>query len=93
MLGFFELESKGYRRIPVDEQVELVSMIGNFAEEKGGEVRLHCHVVVANRKGRAFVGHLLEGYVRPTLEAVVADTPAHLKRRIDQSTGLPLLVP
>jgi hypothetical protein len=92
VLGFFEFERRDYRRIILDEQVELVSLLGNFARE-GGEMKLHCHAVVANREGRAFGGHLLEGVVNPTLEAVVIDTPAHLRRRFDPATGLALLVP
>jgi uncharacterized protein len=92
VLGFFDLDRKEYDRIKLDEQLELVSLIGNFAAQDG-ETKLHCHVVVANRKGHAFGGHLLEGYVRPTLEAVVIDTPAHLRRTTDPATGLPLLTP
>jgi pyruvate dehydrogenase (quinone)/pyruvate oxidase len=92
VLGFFDLERKEYERIKLDEQLELVSLIGNFATQNG-EAKLHCHVVVANRQGQAFGGHLLKGYVRPTLEAVVMDTPAHLRRKTDPATGLPLLTP
>ena len=92
VLGFFEFERRDYRRIVLDEQVELVSLLGNIARQ-GDEVKLHCHAVVANREGRAFGGHLLEGIVKPTLEAVAFDTPAHLRRRFDPATGLALLVP
>jgi predicted DNA-binding protein with PD1-like motif len=91
-LGFFELEKQDYRHINLQEQVELVSLIGNFATEHD-QVRLHCHAVVSNREGHAFGGHLLKGYVRPTLEVVVIDSPAHLRRQIDPATGLALLVP
>ena len=92
VLGFFEFKRRDYRRIVLDEQVELVSLLGNLARE-GDDAKLHCHVVVANREGKAFGGHLLEGIVKPTLEAVAIDTPAHLRRRLDPATGLALLVP
>lgn len=89
-LGFFDFDRKDYERIVVDEQVEIVSLLGNFAL-KDGEAKLHSHVVVARRDGRALGGHLLEGYVRPVLEIVVEDEPAHLRRETDPETGLPLL--
>ncbi|HET7409652.1 MAG TPA: PPC domain-containing DNA-binding protein [Paracoccaceae bacterium] len=89
-LGFFDTDKKDYERIRLDEQVEVVSMIGNFAV-KDGEPKLHPHVVVSKRDGSAWGGHLLEAHVRPTLEIVVTEVPAHLRRKTDPETGLPLL--
>ena len=89
-LGYFDFDRKDYHRIPVKEQVEIVSLVGNFAT-KDGEVKLHSHVVVAQRDGNAIGGHLLEGHVRPIVELVVEDAPAHLRRQTDPKTGLALL--
>jgi uncharacterized protein len=89
-LGFFDLDRKDYERIRIDEQVEVVTLVGNFAT-KDGEAKLHPHAVVAKRSGQAFGGHLLEAHVRPTLEVVVTETPAELRRETDPATGLPLL--
>ena len=36
-------------------------------------------------------GHLLEGYAHPTIEIIVTESPGHLRRKIDEETGLPLL--
>lgn len=91
-LGFFDIETKDYERIHLDEQVEVVSLIGNVAT-KDGEPALHPHVVVSKRDGRAFGGHLLAGHVRPTLEVMVTEVPLHLRRQTDKETGLPLLAP
>jgi predicted DNA-binding protein with PD1-like motif len=91
-VGYFDLARKDYVRIPIDEQVEVVSLVGNFAA-LDGETKLHAHVVVAKRNGQAFGGHLLEAHVRPILEVVVEDEPTHLRRQIDPDTGLPLLRP
>jgi uncharacterized protein len=90
-LGFFDIERKDYERIHLDEQVEVLTLVGNIAT-KDGEAKLHPHVVVSRRDGRAFGGHLLDGRVRPTLEVVVTETPAELRRETDPETGLPLLV-
>lgn len=89
-LGFFDFEAKDYQEVSLKEQVEVVSLVGNFAT-KDGEVKLHPHVVVAKRDGRAYGGHLLEGHVKPTLEVIVTDAPANLRRETDPETGLPLL--
>lgn len=38
-------------------------------------------------KGR----HLLEAHVRPTLEVVLVESPEHLWRTMDESSGLALI--
>lgn len=90
-LGFFDIDRKDYERVRLDEQVEVVTLVGNVAT-KDGEAKLHPHVVVSKRNGQAFGGHLLEAHVRPTLEVIVTETPAELRRETDAATGLPLLV-
>lgn len=89
-LGYFDLDRRDYHRIPLDEQVEVVSLTGNVAMADG-EPKIHAHLVVARRDGTAYGGHLLEARVRPTLELVLVETPRPLRRTIDKATGLPLL--
>jgi uncharacterized protein len=89
-LAYFDLEKKEYQEIPVDEQVEVLSLTGNFGIHDG-EPKIHAHVVVGRRDGSTRGGHLIRAHVQPTLEVVVTETPAHLRRRIDASTGLPLI--
>lgn len=91
VLGFFDVAQRDYHRIDVNEQVEVASMIGNFARDEEAELRLHPHAILSGRDGRAIGGHLLEGYVRPTLEVLVTVSPAELPRRTDKATGLPLI--
>lgn len=90
VLGYFEWERKEYRRIPIDEQVEVVSLLGDIAI-KDGKSSLHPHVTLAKRDGSAWGGHLLEGVVRPTLEIIVTEAPAPLVRQHDPETGLALI--
>ncbi len=89
-LGYFDWQAKDYVRIAVDEQVEVVSLIGDVALD-AGKPKVHAHVVVARRDGRALGGHLLEGHVRPTLEVIVEQSPVHLARRHDAESGLALI--
>ena len=91
VLGYWDWNTREYRRIPLGEQVEVVSLVGNIALGPKGEPKVHAHVVVSKSDGTAHGGHLLEGHVRPTLEAVVIESPEHLQRSMDPETGLALL--
>jgi uncharacterized protein len=89
-LGFLDPATKEYEPIRIDEQVEAVSLVGDVSLENG-EPRIHAHVVVGRRDGQAYGGHLLEARVWPTLEVVLTESPAHLRRELDPETGLPLI--
>jgi predicted DNA-binding protein with PD1-like motif len=90
VLGYFDWQKKDYEPIRVDEQVEVLSLLGDIAL-KDGAPAVHVHVVVAGRDGAARGGHLLEAHVRPTLEVVVTESPAHLRKRYDEASGLALI--
>jgi uncharacterized protein len=90
VLGYFDVGNKDYQRIEIDEQVELVALLGDFALVDG-EPTLHAHVVVGKSDGSAHGGHLLQALVRPTLEVVLNELPAYLHRQRDVKTGLPLI--
>jgi predicted DNA-binding protein with PD1-like motif len=89
-LGYFDIVRKEYEKIPVEEQVEVLSLIGDIALNEG-EPELHAHVVLGRRDGTTRGGHLLEAHVRPTLEVVLTESPDHLKKRTDEETGLALI--
>ena len=89
-LGYFDLVRKEYEKIPVEEQVEVLSLIGDIALNEG-EPELHAHVVLGRRDGTTRGGHLLEAHVLPTLEVVLVESPDHLKKRTDEETGLALI--
>ena len=90
-LGYFDMERKEYKEIPVEEQVEVLSLVGDIAPKDDGEPQVHAHVVVGRFDGTTRGGHLLEAHVRPTLEVVVTESPEHLQRRTDEETGLALI--
>jgi hypothetical protein len=91
-LGYFEREQMDYTKIPVNEQVEVLSLVGNIAIGKEGP-QIHAHVVLGKRDGTAHGGHILEAHIWPTLEVIVVESPAHLRRTVDEETGLTLLRP
>jgi len=90
VFGFYDLQKKEYKRIPVEEQVEVVSLLGDITLSDG-KPKLHPHVVVAKADGSAHGGHLLEAIVRPTLEVIITESPAHLRRTFNKEAGLPLI--
>ena len=69
-------EPKQYKKIAVDEQVEVLS---------------HVHAVLGKADGSVVGGHLIEAYVRPTLEVILIQPPSYLRKRKDPETGLALI--
>jgi len=90
-LGYFDWEKKDYLRIPVTEQVEVLALVGDVALGKDDKPVVHAHLVVGRRDGSTRGGHLLEAHVRPTLEVVLVESPAHLHRRFDLQSHLALI--
>ena len=93
VLKYFDWDTKRYTEIPVREQVEVASLIGDVALDPSGAPTLHIHLVLGKRDGSAVAGHLGRGEVRPTLEIVLHESPAHLHKRHDPETGLALIDP
>ena len=90
-LSWFNWETKKYDPACVlDEQVELLSLIGDIAL-KDGEPHVHAHVVVGRSDGTAHGGHHLEARVRPTYELILAESPSHLQKRFDPNSGVALI--
>ena len=90
IVGWFDREARDYRRIPVDEQCELLSLIGDVAEGQDGPI-VHVHAVLGLSDGTTRGGHLLEGRVFPTLEAIVTETPAELRKVMRPDIGIALI--
>lgn len=90
VLEYFDWEKKDYLKIPLREQVEVASLVGDVAEADG-KPALHLHIVVGRRDGSAMAGHLGEAHVRPTLEVILTESPAHLRKRHDPESGLALI--
>ena len=92
-LGWFDWDSKKYRpSVAFNEQVELVSLIGDVALFEG-KPQVHAHVVVAKSDGTAHGGHLMEAHVRPTCEVVLTESSRNLHKEIDPESGLALIKP
>jgi predicted DNA-binding protein with PD1-like motif len=101
VVGWFDLDRRDYRRIELDEQLEVLSLVGDVtrpapaASHRDGDgaadPTVHIHAVLGRSDGSTVGGHLLEASVRPTLEVLLTETPAELRRRHDPATGLALI--
>ena len=91
-LGYFDRARHKYQRIPISEQVEVLSLVGDVAHDNDQRV-VHVHCVVGLRDGSTRGGHLLEARVWPTLEVIVSEWPAYLRKRFDPALGLAVIDP
>ena len=89
-IAYWNASTKVYEEIPVNEQVEVVSMTGNLAPSVEG-TKMHAHVVLGRRDGSTVAGHFLRGIVFPTLEVFFTERRTGVERKKDPATGLWLL--
>ena len=90
VVGFYNLERQEYEHIPVEEETEVLSVLGNLSLTDEGP-RVHLHATLSRRDGSALGGHLFEGVVAATLEVFVHQTATPLRRVPDPAAGIPLL--
>ena len=90
-LGWFDLDAKTYQPITVDQQCEVLSLVGDIAEGDDLKASLHCHAVLGLRDGSVRGGHFMSGVVRPTLEVTIRETVQHLRRKKRADLGIALI--
>jgi predicted DNA-binding protein with PD1-like motif len=91
-LAWFDPQRKMYKRIPIEGQVEVVSMIGDIALYNG-KPTVHTHMVVGMSDGTTRGGHVLAANVSPTLEVMVTVDPIAMQKRFDPESDLTLIDP
>jgi len=89
-LAYFERATMSYEPLPLHEQVEVVSLLGNITLADG-KPKVHAHCVVGRKDGATVGGHLLAAEVWPTLELFVTAYAEPAERKNDPETKLPLL--
>jgi predicted DNA-binding protein with PD1-like motif len=89
-VGFYDFDKKDYEKISFEEQMEVLSITGDISVYED-QPQIHAHAVLGKRDGSAHGGHLLEGTVHPTLEIIITESPAYLKRKMDKGSGIPLI--
>jgi predicted DNA-binding protein with PD1-like motif len=91
VLKYFDWQKKAYQDIPVREQVEVASLLGDVALDPQGKAAVHIHAVVGKHDGTALAGHLGAAHVRPTLEIIINESPSYLQKTFDPESGLALI--
>lgn len=90
MVGFFDFSLKDYKKIPFKEQMEVLVLTGDISIYKDA-YKIHAHVVLGRSDGTAHGGHLIKAIAHPTLEIILNESPAYLKREMDIDSGIPLI--
>jgi len=85
--GWFDSAHKAYRDIPVEQQVELISLIGDVGLVNGAP-QIHVHGAVGLPDGQVRGGHLLQAIVWPTVEMFLTACPTTLTKTHDDETDL-----
>ena len=91
-LAWYDESKKAYRVIPVDQQAEVDSLVGDIAL-LNGKPSVHMHCVVSMEDGTTRGGHVLGGHVSPLLEVWVTVDSTPLLKKHDEKTGLNLMDP
>jgi predicted DNA-binding protein with PD1-like motif len=78
VLGWFDPEKRAYKKIVINQEVEVVSLIGDITMQNGKPF-VHAHCVVAFPDGTTKAGHLIEGHVSLELEVYVVDSGEAVK--------------
>ena len=91
-LAWLDLPKKIYHRIPVTQQAEVLSLIGDVAMFNGKPI-VHMHTVLGKSDGTTVGGHVFELHVNPTLEVFMTVNTTPLKKRADDASGMKLIDP
>ena len=85
--GWFDAERNAYRDIPISQQVELISLIGDVGLVND-RPPIHAHGAVGFPDGNVRGGHLLQAFAWPTLEVFFTSCPTALLKKRDVGTNL-----
>jgi uncharacterized protein len=89
-LSYWNAETREYETHELEEQVEVISLVGNAAL-RDGEPALHLHVSLGRRDLSLLGGHFNEGIAHPTLEVWLQREAGSVVREIEPDSGLPLM--
>ena len=91
-LAWLDTSRKQYKVMPFTGQMEVVSMSGDIALNQGKPF-IHTHAVLGLPDGTTRGGHVVEMFVRPTLEVMVTVDPKSMQRQHDPETDMTVITP
>jgi predicted DNA-binding protein with PD1-like motif len=90
-ISYFDLPSGDYLHRDLSGNMEMTSLMGNISI-MDGEPFPHLHVTLADKDFQLVAGHLSAGEIGVTGELVVEPFAETIERKINQESGLNLLV-
>jgi len=91
-LAWLDPTKQIYHRIPVSEQAEVLSLVGDVSSVNGKPF-VHMHAVLGKSNGTPIGGHVFELDVNPTLEILMTVNTVPLRRRPDPESGMKVIDP
>ncbi len=88
-ISFYDLKKKKYFKKKLPGHYEVLSLIGNVAQDEKGIV-IHMHASLGDRNFKVIGGHFFDATIAGTLELELTQTEM-LERAYDSDTGLNLL--
>src|SRR4051812_37305238 len=80
-VGWFDFSKEQYKAMRFDEQLEVLSLVGDIGLAEDGKPTVHAHCGLGRESGRALGGHLITATVSPTLELFVTSYPQALRKQ------------
>lgn len=91
-LRYFDTAIMQYQARDFDQQVEVLSLVGDVSLREG-QPFIHSHTVLGTADYQTLGGHLGRGIVEPTLEMILTALDTELVREQDRRSGLDLIRP
>lgn len=89
-IAYFNIETREYETHELNEQFEVVSLIGNVAL-RDDKPFVHAHAGLGRKDLSMMGGHVMELVARPTIELWLRHEAASVSRAPDEESGLALL--
>jgi len=89
-IGYYDLETRSYLKMQIEEDVELAPLVGNLSRLDGAPF-FHLHATLGRKDFSGWAGHLFSGTAGATVEVALFAFPGtSLERRRDDAVGLNL---
>ena len=89
-LGFYHLDKKEYSKKVFENEMELVSLVGNMSWHKEEPI-VHIHVGLGDEDFHLYGGHLFDAVVAVTVEIRVQVYTTKIERHFHEDIGLNLM--
>ncbi|MCA9354326.1 MAG: DUF296 domain-containing protein [Candidatus Kaiserbacteria bacterium] len=90
-IAYYNLATKEYERHTIDEEVEVLSLIGNIGAKDDGQIIMHIHGTFGRKDLSVFGGHLFSMQISGAGEIHFTVFDGTINRSFDEATGLNLM--